>query len=536
MSIRAKLVVLSAVLLLMIALMGGTSLRGLSHTFDDFEVTYKDRVEPISHLRIVADMYAVNIVDTAHKANHQQVSYAKALELVRQARTEINQNWGEFLADEPAENEKSVIDGVKQKKLVADKVVTDLEQVLAAGNAPALDRLVREQLYQAVDPVSGQIAQLVDQQMAAIKVNFENAQHEYIQTKVWAWTLMGLALVFGVGFSAWVIVGMSRKINALKNSMLLAQQRQDLTIRAAVDGHDEVDSIAMAYNELAQKLQTLVTSIATAINTVSSEANSLAACSEQVSQATMIGAESTSQMAAAVEQVTVGIAHVADSAAQAKSLGQQTCQRAVVGAQKIQKAVSEIQGIDREVSAAAERVAMLGNDSEKISMIVGVIKDVAEQTNLLALNAAIEAARAGEQGRGFAVVADEVRKLAERTAAATVDIQQMVGRIDQTSKDAVASISQTANRAHDCAEIAGGAGESIDGINASVIDEDESVSQIAEALNEQRAGMQQIAMQVERVAQMTDENSAAVAGMSQSANLLEALTVRLRQDVGHFQY
>ncbi|MGL4995647.1 MAG: methyl-accepting chemotaxis protein, partial [Deefgea sp.] len=202
----------------------------------------------------------------------------------------------------------------------------------------------------------------------------------------------------------------------------------------------------------------------------------------------------------------------------------------------IQDTVREIQGIDQAVALAANKVSALGQDAEKISSIVSVIKDVAEQTNLLALNAAIEAARAGEQGRGFAVVADEVRKLAERTAAATVDIQKMVSLIGQTSQDAVASINRTVNLAHDCAKMAGEAGQAVEGISHDVSQEEESISIIADSLAEQKSCTQLIAQQVERVAKMTDENSAAADSMSQSASSLGLLSQQLLVEVSLFKY
>lgn len=344
------------------------------------------------------------------------------------------------------------------------------------------------------------------------------------------------AVLFGALFSAWVILGMSRKINALRDQLNRATEHQDLTVRVVVSGRDEIDTIAMAYNQLAGKMQSLVTNVALAIETVSRETENLATSSDQVSKASHLGAESTSSMAAAVEQMTVAIGHVADNADDARHMGQTMLRRVADGGARIQQTVAEIRNIDHEVADAASNVAMLGADANKISPVVGVIKEVAEQTNLLALNAAIEAARAGEQGRGFAVVADEVRKLAERTAAATVDIQLMVSRIDEASQQAVNASNATVQRAHDCAAVADEAGMAIAEINLDVEREDHAIRNIADALNEQKASTQLIAQQVEVVAQMTDENTSAVQSMSQSAQLLEKMTQNLHGEVNLFRY
>ncbi|WP_410497762.1 methyl-accepting chemotaxis protein [Chitinibacter sp. S2-10] len=536
MTIKIKLMVLCAGLLLLMSGMGLFALNGLEKTNTAFATTYYDRVLPLAQLKMVADMYAVNIVDTTHKANHQQMTPAEALALVKQARGTIEKEWQAYTATAMTSDESAIVSAATKSMQFANTELTRLEQLLAQGDMTAIDEFARGKLYPAIDPVSGQISQLVDLQLSEARKNFDLAQQSFAMTKMLSIAFILLALLFGIGFSAWVIVGMSRKINLLRDRLHQATENQDLTVRATVSGNDEIDLIAQAYNGLAGKMQSLLGKVAQAIDTVTRETQNLAVTSDQVAKATHMGAESTSSMAAAVEQVTVAITHVADNAADAREMGNHTRSSAIEGGERIQKTVTEIRSIDREVAAAAEKVAMLGNDAEKISSVVIVIKDVAEQTNLLALNAAIEAARAGEQGRGFAVVADEVRKLAERTAAATVDIQRMVSLINSTSMAAVSSINQTAHRAHDCAEIAGEAGMAIDEITRDVGQEDEAVSNIADSLNEQKSSALLIAQQVERVAQMTDQNTAAAASMSQSATLLGELTQSLRAEVNHFRY
>ncbi len=516
--------------------MGLLALRSLEKTNAAFEMTYRDRILSLAELKIVADKYAVDIVDTTHKANHQIFTFDEALRGISAAQAKIQTEWQAYSSTAMTPDEAGMVKATLASMQLADREIDRLEQILASKDAEALNQFARTALYPAIDPVSEHISKLVELQLSEAKKNFELAQGDFANTRMLTIGFIVVALLFGALFSAWVILGMTKKINALRDQLNRATEHQDLTVRVAVHGNDEIDTIALAYNQLSGTMQDLVSNVAQAIETVSRETANLASTSDQVSKATHLGAESTSSMAAAVEQMTVAISHVADNAEDARRIGQATLRRVADGGSSIRQTVIEIRHIDHEVADAASKVAMLGADADKISSVVGVIKEVADQTNLLALNAAIEAARAGEQGRGFAVVADEVRKLAERTAAATVDIQQMVTRIDEASKQAVYASNATVQRAHDCANVADEAGLAIAEINQDVEREDHAIRNIAEALNEQKSSTQLIAQQVEQVAQMTEENTSAVQSMSQSAALLEKMTQSLQTEVNFFRY
>jgi len=201
----------------------------------------------------------------------------------------------------------------------------------------------------------------------------------------------------------------------------------------------------------------------------------------------------------------------------------------------VQSTISEINKIADSVSRSSEVIHTLGEQSTRISSIVNVIKEIADQTNLLALNAAIEAARAGEQGRGFAVVADEVRKLAERTSLSTKEIATMIDAVQHGMQSAVVRMAEGREQVGAGVQMAAKTGESMSRVQVATHQVINVVEDISTALREQSSASSQIAQNVEKIAQMTEENSAAISEVSRSANHLEQLAVALKSSVGHFR-
>ncbi|MGP0208772.1 methyl-accepting chemotaxis protein [Pseudomonas sp. NCHU5232] len=241
-------------------------------------------------------------------------------------------------------------------------------------------------------------------------------------------------------------------------------------------------------------------------------------------------------MAATVEELTVSINHVADNANEAHSLSSESGHQSAEGGAVIQETLGSMQRIADTVQGAAAQIAELGQHSDQISSIVNVIKDIADQTNLLALNAAIEAARAGEQGRGFAVVADEVRLLAQRTANSTQEITEMIKKIQSGTRNAVSNMEVGVEQVNGGLVQAGQAGDAIVSIRTASERVVGVVDQISLALREQTVASQDVARNVERIAQMSVENSEAVSDTSRTAHELQQLAVSLEKTVALFRF
>lgn len=246
-------------------------------------------------------------------------------------------------------------------------------------------------------------------------------------------------------------------------------------------------------------------------------------------QATADQSTAAATMAAAVEELSVSIDHVEASAGETRQITENSGRSSVEGAEVIRQAGNEVGHLAEAVNESANTIRDLEAMSEKISSIVGVIGDIADQTNLLALNAAIEAARAGEQGRGFAVVADEVRKLAERTSQATGEISSMISAIQGETQSAIVSIAAGTGQAKNGADLAQQAADSLERINQGARETMEKVDAIAAAIDEQSRSGQDIADHVRSIMSMAEANSNASEKALHEASQLEFLATNLKE-------
>ncbi len=274
----------------------------------------------------------------------------------------------------------------------------------------------------------------------------------------------------------------------------------------------------------------------------SREAQSIASSAQALDHHSGVAAEhmrqqraATSAISTAVDGLTAEMARLAADAEQARAMAADSGASARTGARIVQAAIDEITGIAGTIQHSADSVEALGSQSDRVAEVVGLIKDIAGQTNLLALNAAIEAARAGEQGRGFAVVADEVRKLAERTSAATEDIAGMIDDIQTSKTQALANIDSAVARVGKGTELAAEAGVSIARITDDACRVEQVFGAIATTLVEQSAAARQVASAVESVASLADETEASANVVAGEVGTLDRTARALSQTVGNFR-
>jgi len=317
--------------------------------------------------------------------------------------------------------------------------------------------------------------------------------------------------------------------NELQATIQATYADGDLSRRASVSGERLTLDTARAFNDLMLSLQGIVGKVCFNSVQVGDAAAKLMGDAQDVAGGSKQQRNAAEATLRAVEELNGGIAHVAENASKTAQGAQSARELSHLGAEIVGRASDEIDRIAESVDRSAQVVVALGERSQAISGIVSVIHDIADQTNLLALNAAIEAARAGEQGRGFAVVADEVRKLAERTTTATAEIGKVINAIQEETQTAIASIQEGSQRARAGAGLAREAADSLKRINQSAQDMMEKIESIAGAIGQQSTNGRNITSHVQDILRMAETNTDTATATLTQAGQLDTLALNLKE-------
>jgi len=347
----------------------------------------------------------------------------------------------------------------------------------------------------------------------------------------------GVVFVGVVALAFWLARGIYRSIGgepayAAEVAQSIAGGNLSQTI--VVSKGDTVSLLA-GMSVMQDNLRKMIGNIQRGATTLNGAAESLTGQMTQINNAAQQSADATSSTAAAIEQMAVSVAHISDNAKESELKSQRSAALAATGESHARQVAEELNHVALQVGDASTRIEGLVERTREIGGIANVIKEIADQTNLLALNAAIEAARAGEQGRGFAVVADEVRKLADRTSQATGQITGMIQAIQDDTTAVVGSMHAVTPQVTKGVETANNAATTLREINAEANATLENFREVANSTSEQSTASDSVAGSVEKIAQMIEKMANSVNSANQNVLTLEGLAVELRDSVARFK-
>ena len=419
------------------------------------------------------------------------------------------------------------LENFERRKLASEAQIS-LEQYKMAANKVATIISKRNAGINTLDTVGPKIATAIATLRASISNSMEKAAttaQEHTDTSISL--IMGMTVVaglIGVVVSFTVTQAIMSKLNNTNRVLAdIAQGEGDLTIRIPVSGSDELAILATNYNTFAEKLQGTVHHLNTASSSMLESAMELTQKASSTQQEVREQQSQAQLAASAMTEMSASAQEVSQSASQAAELSQSTTSATTQGTLVVVEAANSMQSLSQQISDASDTVELVRTDSEQIGTVLDVIRSIAEQTNLLALNAAIEAARAGEQGRGFAVVADEVRSLASRTQESTSEINNIIKILQQRSEAASQAMVQSRSSAEKTAALVHSTEETLTSIEGFITQINDSIEHISTAAKQQAEAADEVSMNVNTMSEISDRTLSESMETTASAEKLNQL-------------
>ena len=548
-SLRLKLILLSGLGIIMLLLIAVTGILGISNGIDGVQEIGRNRLPSVLALQKIKELQIALKSSTFEVAlwendTEAQDMFADIAKDKKRLWESVDDAWKAYQGIAKSSEESDLWNKFSAEWNVwkkTDEEVIKLINELAANK----DATQQKALYQKYYALGGQQRKsyLAAEKLLNQVMEFNAHNVESVTQKAETTTKLAQKIMIG---GATVAIVLTLVLALAITSSILGQMGGEpseavaITKRIAggdltVPIHGNENSLLGSLASMQSHLRNLIREVLHSADELSQSARTLASDVAHVAQNGMEERTAANDTAREVQSIASRVNQMGDSAETARQLSERAGSLSQSGQAVINSAVGEMALISNTVSQSSGLIQNLGNYSSQISSIVGVIKEIADQTNLLALNAAIEAARAGEQGRGFAVVADEVRKLAERTSKSTEEITVMTGTIQNGVNEAVTSMQGVSARVGDGVKLVQDSAATMQNIHSGARDASSAVNDITQSLHEGNRSLQAIEERMSNIVNMVNNNSEAVQGMTVSARRIDELAAELTGSVRIFK-
>ncbi len=542
--IKLRLNVLVGLMLLtafFVGFLGFNGMRSAGHAID--ELYHKD----MAHMQALAE-----ILETAEDSRSQSLlalqhdpgspfasmhdhPVSLHIDAIRKNIEAIDENWKRFKESRLDAKEKQLATSFEEEITKfetqgLDKIIASLQ----ADQYSEANRLVLEVLNPTMKGINGTINSLLEIQQDEAASFYAETDSSYQSMVFW----VSVSLVVGTLISLLLAyLTISDISNGVRQVEQTAKELSggNLLARVGYKSKDEVGHIADAVNMIADNFHSAISEVRDSVTQLASAAEETSVVTSETTAGINQQLTETSQVATAINEMSATVQEVARNAVEAATAAQEADSTFYQGKQVIDKVIKAIGDLAGEVERAAGVIQQLEGESKNIGSVLDVIKSIAEQTNLLALNAAIEAARAGEQGRGFAVVADEVRTLAGRTQESTLEIEEMISKLQSGANNAVRVMAEGKEMTQVGVDQAAAAGEALQTINAAVTRISDMNTQIANAAEEQSAVTEEINRSIVSINQVSEQSATGAQQTSAASDDLARLAEQLKALVDHYK-